>query len=107
MHAMHVDAFFEFLMNKTHVYWTQVPSPNDPVSEFGRDGVAAEEDLALRALLPETRPKRGRRKAEDRDDDGDLGKSPSQRPRLSSPTLSEDFMIARASLVGDNTPATA
>ena len=105
---MHVDAFFEYLMNKPHVYWTQVPSINEPTSEFGRDGVSAEEDLALRALLPETRPKRGRRKAEDRDDDGDTGKSPSQRPRLNSPTLSEDFMIARASLIGDNnTPATA
>lgn len=95
-------------MNKPHVYWTQVPSVNEPASESGRDGVSAEEDLALRALLPETRPKRGRRKAEDRDDAGELGKSPSQRPRLNSPTLSEDFMIARASLIAENTtPATA
>lgn len=99
--------FLSFLLNKAHVYWTQVPSVNDS-AEFGRDGVAAEEDLALRALLPETRPKRGRRKAEDREEDGDLGKSPSQRPRLDSPTLSEDFMIARASLLAENnTPATA
>jgi hypothetical protein len=104
---MHVDAFCEYLLNKAHVYWTQVPSVREPISEFGRDGVAAEEDLALRALLPETRPKRGRRKAEDREDD-DIGKSPSQRPRLDSPTLSEDFMMARASLIADNTtPATA
>jgi hypothetical protein len=107
LHAMHVDAFFEFLLNKPHVYWTKVPSVSEPASEFGRDGVVAEEDLALRALLPETRPKRGRRKAEDRDDD-EMGKSPSQRPRLDSPTLSEDFMIARAALVADTmTPATA
>ncbi|KAH6717886.1 ARS binding protein-like protein Abp2 [Leptodontidium sp. MPI-SDFR-AT-0119] len=107
MHAMHVDAFFEYLLNKGHVYWTQVPSPNDPSSEFGRDGVAAEEDLALRALLPETRPKRGRRKAEDKEE-SDTGKSPSQRPRLDSPSLSEDFMMARSSLIADNTtPATA
>lgn len=107
MHAMHVDAFFEFLLNKPHVYYTQVPPTNDASSEFGRDGVVSEEDLALRALLPETRPKRGRRKAEDRDE-SDTGKSPSQRPRLDSPTLSEDFMMARASLIGDNTtPATA
>lgn len=104
---MHVDAFFEFLLNKPHVYYTQVPPINDPSSEFGRDGVTPEEDLALRALLPETRPKRGRRKAEDRDE-SDTGKSPSQRPRLDSPTLSEDFMMARASLIGDNTtPSTA
>ncbi|KUJ08539.1 uncharacterized protein LY89DRAFT_788903 [Mollisia scopiformis] len=107
MHAMHVDAFFEYLLNKPHVYWTQIPSMNDPSSEFGRDGVAAEEDLALRALLPETRPKRGRRKAEDRDE-SETGKSPSQRPRLDSPTLSEDFIMARTSLIADNTtPATA
>jgi len=102
MHAMHVDAFFEYLLNKPHVYWAQVPSVNEPASEFGRDGVAPEEDLALRALLPETRPKRGRRKAEDRDNDSDAGRSPSQRRRLDSPTLSEDFMIARASLIPEN-----
>ncbi|KAH7370579.1 ARS binding protein-like protein Abp2 [Rhexocercosporidium sp. MPI-PUGE-AT-0058] len=107
MHAMHVDAFFEYLLNKSHVYWTQVPPQNDPSSEFGRDGVAAEEDLALRALLPETRPKRGRRKAEDKEE-SDTGKSPSQRPRLDSPSLSEDFMMAKSSLIADNTtPATA
>ncbi|TAQ88637.1 hypothetical protein B7494_g3038 [Chlorociboria aeruginascens] len=106
MHAMHVDAFFEYLLNKTHTYWTQVPSINEPSSEFGRDGVTSEEDLALRALLPEFRPKRGRRKAEDKDIDSE-GKSP-QRRRLDSPTLSEDFMIARASLIGGGTtPASA
>lgn len=105
---MHVDAFFEYLMKKPHVYWTKVPSIHEPPSDLGRDGVVAEEDLALRALLPETRPKRGRRKAEDRDDDGDFGKSPSQRPRIGSPTLSEDFMIARSSLMADHmAPATA
>ncbi|TGO86942.1 hypothetical protein BPOR_0265g00130 [Botrytis porri] len=107
LHAMHVDAFFEYLLNKPHVYWTQVPSPGEPPSEHGRDGVPADEDLALRALLPETRPKRGRKKAEDREED-EIGRSPSQRPRLHSPTLSEDFMIPRASLHPDSaTPATA
>lgn len=103
MHAMHIDAFFEYLLNKAHVYWTQVPSINEPLSEFGRDGVNAEEDLALRALLPEMRPKRGRRKAEDKDDENDTGKSPNQRRRLDSPTLSEDFMLARSPLISDNT----
>ncbi|KAK6610007.1 ARS binding protein 2 [Botrytis cinerea] len=107
LHAMHVDAFFEYLLNKPHVYWTQVPSPGEPPSELGRDGVTADEDLALRALLPETRPKRGRKKAEDREDD-EIKRSPSQRPRLHSPTLSEDYMIARTSLHPDSaTPATA
>src|SRR5450432_1760883 len=106
MHAMHIDAFFEYLLDKVHVYWTQIPSIDDPPSEFGRDGVVPEEDLALRALLPETRPKRGRRKAEDRDKDSELGKSPAQRPRLHSPTLSEEFAIARGSLVESITPST-
>ncbi|CZT42189.1 related to ars binding protein 2 [Rhynchosporium secalis] len=107
MHAMHVDAFFEYLLNKSHLYFTRVPAPNDTPSEVGRDGVAAEEDLALRALLPETRPKRGRRKAEDKDENVH-GKSPSQRPRLDSPSLSEDIMMARSGLIADNTtPATA
>lgn len=105
---MHVDAFFEYLLNKSHIYWTHVPSIHEPPSESGRDGVVAEEDLALRALLPETKPKRGRRKAgEIEDDESEMGKSPSQRPRLHhSPTLSEDFMIARVSLDHENaTPA--
>ena len=105
---MHVDAFFEYLLNKAHVYWAQVPAVNEPLSEFGRDGVTAEEDLALRALLPEMRPKRGRRKAEDKEDDLDSGKSSNQRRRLDSPTLSEDFIVARNSLISNNaTPATA
>lgn len=100
---MHVDAYFEFLMGKPHVYWSQVHSPGMQVPENGRDGVAPEEDLALRALLPETRPKRGRRKNEDRDE-SELEKSPSQRPRLHSPTLSEDFYMARAAMVPEGGP---
>ena len=40
--------------------------------------------MALRALLPQIRPRRGRRKPED-----DLNKSPSQRPRLSPPPNNE------------------
>ncbi|TVY75784.1 ARS-binding protein, partial [Lachnellula suecica] len=107
MHAMHVDAFFEYLLSKPHVYWTQIPSVNDLPSDFGRDGVVAEEDLALRALLPEMKPKRGRRKAEDRENDEELGKSPAQRPRLDSPTLSEEFMSARAIIPDSVTPASA
>lgn len=96
MHAMHVDAFFEYLLGKSHVYWTQIPSLADGAPEFGRDGVPSEEDLALRALLPETRPKRGRRKAEDRENDFEDSRSPAQRPRLHSPTLSDDYALARS-----------
>ncbi|EPE36265.1 hypothetical protein GLAREA_05603 [Glarea lozoyensis ATCC 20868] len=107
MHAMHVDAFFEYLLNKPHIYWTDVPGVNEAALD-GRDGVPTEEDLALRALLPETKPKRGRRKAEDRDIESESGKSPAQRPRLEpSPTLSEDFMMARTPQMAENaTPAT-
>lgn len=105
---MHVDAFFEYLLSKPHIYWTQVPSVNEAPSDFGRDGVAPEEDLALRALLPETKPKRGRRKAEDKEnDDEDTGPSPAQRRRFDSPTLSEEFMSARSLIPDSATPASA
>lgn len=62
MRAMHVDAFFEFLLGKQHSYSTELPHPNDPYPASGRDGVQAEEDLAIRALDPSFRPKRGRRR---------------------------------------------
>lgn len=75
MHSMHVDAFFEYLMDRPHPYWTDPPADSTPITETGRDGVAAEDDMALRALLPQIKPRRGRRKPEDED-----GKSPSQRP---------------------------
>ncbi|KAK3944497.1 ARS binding protein 2-domain-containing protein [Diplogelasinospora grovesii] len=76
MHSMHVDAFFEYLMDRRHPYWTEIPSDPNPVSEYGRDGVAAEDDMALRALMPQIKPRRGRRKAED----DETNKSPGQRP---------------------------
>ncbi len=62
MRAMHVDAFFEFLFGKPHAYYQQVPHPRDPYPAAGRDGVLPEEDLAVRALDPSFRPKRGRRR---------------------------------------------
>lgn len=65
---MHVDAFFEYLRGQSHIYWSQIPTQDDPVPEE-RDGVPNEEDLALRALLPETRPKRGRKRAEEKEPD--------------------------------------
>ncbi|KAI1382759.1 ARS binding protein 2-domain-containing protein [Hypoxylon trugodes] len=82
MHSMHINAFFDYLTDNPHPYWTQIPSDPNPVCEDGRDGVAAEDDMALRALLPHIRPRRGRKRPEE---DG-LSKSPSQRPRLDSPT---------------------
>ncbi len=78
---MHVDAFFDYLTNNEHPYWTQIPSDPNPISDVPRDGVAVEDDMALRALLPQIKPRRGRR----RPDDDDVNESPSQRPRLEPP----------------------
>lgn len=88
---MHVNAFFDYLMDNPHPYWTQIPSDPNPVCEDGRDGVAAEDDMALRALLPQIRPRRGRKRPEE---DG-LSKSPSQRPRLDSPAFGGEARMSR------------
>ncbi|KAL0941050.1 ARS binding protein 2 [Colletotrichum truncatum] len=87
MHSMHVDAFFEYLMDHPHPYWTEIPTDPTPVCETGRDGVLAEDDMALRALLPEIRPRRGRK----RPDEDDLAKSPLQRARLDSPSTGDGY----------------
>ncbi|AEO61341.1 hypothetical protein MYCTH_2311393 [Thermothelomyces thermophilus ATCC 42464] len=76
MHSMHVDAFFEYLIGRPSPYWTEIPPEHIPVAELERDGVAAEDDMALRALLPQIKPRRGRKKPEDEEP----GKSPPQRP---------------------------
>ncbi|KAJ5143899.1 uncharacterized protein N7515_002686 [Penicillium bovifimosum] len=65
MRAMHIDAFFEYCIGLPHVYYTQLPASGPFVSE-SRDGVSLEEDLALRALVPQWKPKRGRKRVEDR-----------------------------------------
>lgn len=80
---MHIDAFFEYLIGRESPYWTEIPPEHAPVAELEREGVAAEDDMALRALLPQIKPRRGRRKPED----DETGKSPSQRP---SPQGEED-----------------
>ncbi|KAI8943387.1 hypothetical protein NX059_001400 [Plenodomus lindquistii] len=84
MRAMHVDAFFEYLMGNQHPYYMQIPPMHDPFPEGGRDGVPLEEDLAIRALDPKFKPKRGRRKAEDGEDDLDYdeGTPVRKRPQL-------------------------
>ncbi|KAF7588793.1 hypothetical protein BBP40_005224 [Aspergillus hancockii] len=66
MRAMHVDAFFEYCLGHPHPYYTQLPANNAIVSD-SRDGVPLEEDLALRALVPQWKPKRGRKRAEERE----------------------------------------
>lgn len=84
MRAMHIDSFFEYLLGKEHVYYMNIPPPHDPFPEGGRDGVPLEEDLAIRAIDPKFRPKRGRKKAEDGDDDLETadGTPPRKRPQL-------------------------
>lgn len=84
---MHIDAFFEYILNKPHVYYQQIPSSLPPdSSDQMRDGVPIEEDLALRALLPETRPKRGRRKGDDKDDGSEKDAPAPKRPHIDTGT---------------------
>lgn len=86
MRALHIDAFFEYLMNKPHAYYEEVPPLHAPFPEDGRDGVPLEEDLAIRALDPKYRPKRGRRKADEEDGAAEATSTPSKRPHLDTPT---------------------
>ncbi|KAF2204370.1 hypothetical protein GQ43DRAFT_388121 [Delitschia confertaspora ATCC 74209] len=84
MRAMHIDAFFEYLLSKQHPYYMQIPPPHQPFPDNGRDGVPLEEDLAIRALDPKFRPKRGRRKAEEGEEDSETVENapPRKRPQL-------------------------
>ncbi|KAK4205746.1 ARS binding protein 2-domain-containing protein [Triangularia verruculosa] len=78
MKSMHVDAFFEYLMERESPYWIEIPDEDVPIAELEREGVLAEDDMALRALLPHIKPKRGRR----RPGEDDLGKSPRPSPQV-------------------------
>lgn len=69
MRAMHVDAFFEYLLGKEHAYFLNVPHPSNPYPPDGRDGVPVEEDTAIRALDPSFKPKRGRRRNSETEQD--------------------------------------
>ena len=60
-------------------YYLDRPIASEVMTEVARDGVPAEEDLALRALLPEWRPKRGRRKAEDGENESQSSKKAHRR----------------------------
>ena len=75
---MRVDAFFEFCLGHPHPYYVHLPSVHSHISDV-RDGVALEEDLAIRALVPQWKPKRGRKRAEDRGIDEE---KPTKRPQL-------------------------
>ncbi|TKA24010.1 hypothetical protein B0A50_06901 [Salinomyces thailandicus] len=90
MRAMHVDAFFEYLMGKQHSYFTEIPHPSDPYPAEGRDGVHAEEDLAIRALDPSFRPKRGRRRNSETELDGEPASTPAHKHRR---LKSEDRLV--------------
>lgn len=61
-------------MSIPNAYYTDRPLSTDSLADSVRDGVTPEEDLALRALLPEWRPKRGRRKAEDAETENSASK---------------------------------
>ncbi|KAL8853310.1 MAG: hypothetical protein Q9221_001786 [Calogaya cf. arnoldii] len=74
LHAFHVDAFFHYCLRMPNAYYTERPPPDQQPGEAVRDGVPPEEDLALRALLPEFRPKRGRRRADDIDEESNPSK---------------------------------
>lgn len=62
---MHVDAFFEYCLGHSHSYYMQLPAPDSSVSD-SRDGVPLGEDLALGALFPQWKPKRGRKRTEEK-----------------------------------------
>lgn len=64
MRAMHIDAFFEYCLGHQHPYYTKV-YPLTEQEEECRDGVPRDEDLALRALVPEWKPKRGRKRVDE------------------------------------------
>ncbi|KAF2716796.1 hypothetical protein K431DRAFT_278181 [Polychaeton citri CBS 116435] len=86
MRAMHIDAFFEFLLGKQHIYFTDIPPLSNPYPAAGRDGVLAEEDLAIRAIDPNFRPKRGRRRNSDIEQEATEGlDKPPQEPNSSFP----------------------
>ncbi|KAK7415813.1 hypothetical protein QQX98_005595 [Neonectria punicea] len=87
MNSMHVKAFFEYLMNISNDYWTKIPTDPNPVGQLVRDGVAVEDDMALRALLPHIRPKRGRK----RPTDDEATNSPAQRTHLSPSSAIDGF----------------
>ncbi|KAL8833045.1 MAG: hypothetical protein Q9170_004550 [Blastenia crenularia] len=90
LHANHIDAFFHYCLRIPNVYYTERPSKDEPPPDTPRDGVPLAEDQALRALLPELRPKRGRRKAEDGEEDHNAAKR-SQHQRSTSAEFFHSF----------------
>lgn len=75
--------------------------PN-PVAQPVRDGIAVEDDMALRALLPHIRPKRGRK----RPDSDNAGNGPNQRQRT-SPSATADEYVPQSAWPMEDTPLSA
>ncbi|KAI9803540.1 MAG: hypothetical protein M1825_001883 [Sarcosagium campestre] len=106
---MHVDAFFEYCLGKPHVYYMQIPPDEGSLAQSDRDGVPPEEDLAIRALRPESRPKRGRRKTEEKDTDSGRA-TPAKRPHLDTSVATvnpENFNSAHSLFRDSGLPSTA
>lgn len=78
-------------MGKENPYFTQIPLADYGDESTVRDGVASEDDLALRALVPKWRPKRGRRPAEDGPID-----SPAAKRQLRASSLTADEQLNSA-----------
>lgn len=106
MRAMHVDAFFEYLLGKNHSYFQEIPHPNDPYPAGGRDGVSAEEDLAIRALDPSFRPKRGRRRNSEAEQDDDAQSVVDNQAQIAPRSAYPASAFPSANL-SFNTPSTA
>ena len=79
LYSLHIRSFFEYLLGVENDYWTKIPSDPDPIATPERDGIRVEDDMALRALLPHIRPKRGRKRPDDSEHDA----QGTQRRRLS------------------------
>ncbi|GAB1737952.1 hypothetical protein NU219Hw_g2465t1 [Hortaea werneckii] len=58
-----------------------IPHPSDPYQSGGRDGVQVEEDLAVRALDPSFKPKRGRRRNSETELEGESDGASKQKQR--------------------------
>ena len=87
-----MDAFYGHLLGRPKEYQTDRPSATDDIAHTFRDGIPPEEDLAIRALVPSYRPKRGRRKQEDVDADAEAeSASKRQNTRSSSADFTSMF----------------
>lgn len=86
MNSMHIRSFFEYLMDVANDYWTNIPTDPNPIGQPVRDGVAVEDDMALRALVPHIRPKRGRKRWPDEETTAYFA----QRTRLSPSSAVDD-----------------